>query len=79
MNCRLAVSARHTMNDSELISENERLKKRIERQTTARWAAEELLNSKASELYLLNQNLITAKEAAEAASLAKSEFHANMN
>ena len=70
------------MNDSELISENERLKKRIERQTTARRAAEELLNSKASELYLLNQNLITANEAAEAASLAKSdksEFHANMN
>ena len=67
------------MNDSELISENERLKKRIERQTTARWAAEELLNSKASELYLLNQNLITAKEAAEAASLVKSEFHPNMN
>ena len=67
------------MNDSELISENERLKKRIERQTTARWAAEELLNSKASELYLLNQNLITAKEAAEVANLAKSEFHANMN
>ncbi len=67
------------MKDSELIGENERLKKRIERQTTARWAAEELLNSKASELYLLNQNLITTKEVAEAASLAKSEFHANMN
>ena len=61
------------------MADEELLLRRLERERTARKAAEALLEEKSRELYLANEQLRLARDTAQASERLKTEFLANMS